>query len=304
VSGVHARAHDHGPAPTGDAAFRRAVLLNAGYVLVEAAAGLVLGSLALLADAAHNLADVAGLLIAWAATALARRPPTRRFTYGLGRGTVLAALANATTILVGVGAVIWEAVQRLAAPPPVPGAAVLLVALLGIAVNAGTALLFRDRAGHDLNARGAFLHMAADAAVSLAVVAAAAGILLTGWAWLDPAVAILVSGLVAWTAFDLLRASLGLSFDAVPRGIDLARIERFLASRPGVESVHDLHVWPLSTTSTALTAHLVMPAGHPGDAFLEAVAEELEEGFAIGHATLQIETGAGAPCRLAPAEVV
>jgi cobalt-zinc-cadmium efflux system protein len=217
---------------------------------------------------------------------------------------VLAALANATTILVGVGAVIWEAVQRLAAPPPVPGAAVLLVALLGIAVNAGTALLFRDRAGHDLNARGAFLHMAADAAVSLAVVAAAAGILLTGWAWLDPAVAILVSGLVAWTAFDLLRASLGLSFDAVPRGIDLARIERFLASRPGVESVHDLHVWPLSTTSTALTAHLVMPAGHPGDAFLEAVAEELEEGFAIGHATLQIETGAGAPCRLAPAEVV
>lgn len=299
---AHDHGHEHGSGPQG--AFRWAVLLNFGYVLVEAAAGLAVGSLALLADAAHNLTDVAGLLLAWGAAALAGRRPTARFTYGLGRGTILAALANGVAILLGVGAVLWEALARLAEPPPVPGGVVLVVALVGIAVNAGTALLFRERARHDLNARGAFLHMAADAAVSLGVVLAAGLILLTGRTVLDPLAAILVSLLVAWTAFDLLRASLGLSFDAVPRGIDPAAVRAFLAARPGVVEVHDLHVWPLSTTRTALTAHLVMPGGHPGDAFLAAVADELEHRFGIAHATLQIEIGEGAPCRLAPEEVV
>lgn len=303
MSGGHR--HDHGPAATaGGSAFGLAVALNLGYVLVEAAVGLWVGSLALLADAAHNLTDVAGLLLAWGAAALAGRRPSVRFTYGLGRGTILAALANAVAILVGVGAVVWEAVDRLAAPPAVAGGVVLAVALVGIAVNAGTALLFREQARHDLNARGAFLHMAADAAVSLGVVLAAGLILATGLDLLDPIVAILVSLIVAWTAFDLLRASLGLSFDAVPRGIEPQEVRDFLASRPGVFAVHDLHVWPLSTTATALTAHLVMPGGHPGDGFLTELAHELEERFAIAHATVQIETGDGGACRLAPEEVI
>lgn len=298
--------HDHAaiPATGAGSAFAWAVALNLGYVLVEAAFGLWVGSLALLADAAHNLTDVAGLLLAWGAAALAGRRPSARFTYGLGRGTIFAALGNAVAILVGVGAVVWEAVDRLAAPPPVPGGVVLAVALVGIAVNAGTALLFREQARHDLNARGAFLHMAADAAVSLGVVLAAGLILWTGRDVLDPLVAILVSAIVAWTAFDLLRASLGLSFDAVPRGIEPERVRDLLAARPGVREVHDLHIWPLSTTATALTAHLVMPGGHPGDAFLNELAHDLEERFGIAHATIQIETGDGAACRLAPEEVI
>lgn len=286
------------------AAFRRAVLLNLAYLLAEAVAGLLVGSLALLADAAHNLTDVAGLLLARGAAALASRRPRGRFTYGFGRGTILAALGNAVAILVGVGAVLREAVSRLAAPPPVPGEVVLAVALVGIAVNGGTAFLFREQARHDLNARGAFLHMAADAAVSLGVVLAAGLILLTGLDLLDPVVAILVSPIVAWTSFDLLRASLGLSFDAVPPGIEPERVRAFLAARPGVHEVHDLHIWPLSTTTTALTAHLVMPGGHPGDRFLAELAHELEERFGIAHATVQIETADGAACRLAPDDVI
>lgn len=304
MSAVHA--HHHAAEAMADAArpFRWAILVNLAYVLLEAAAGLWVGSLALLADAAHNLADVAGLLVAWGAAVLAGRAPSPRFTYGLGRGTILAALVNALTILVGLGAVAWEAIERLSEPPPVAAAPVLAVASLGILVNGGTALLFHREARHDLNARGAFLHMAADAAVSLGVVAAAGGILLTGWNWLDPATALVVGGVVAWTAFDLLRASLDSAFDSVPRGVDIAAVRAFLESRDGVASVHDLHVWPLSTSLTALTAHLVMPGGHPGDAFLDEVAGELDHRFAIGHATLQIELGGAEPCRLAPDEVV
>lgn len=308
MSAVHAHHHDHDePRPSGSdlgAAFRWAVSLNLGYVVVEAVTGFTVGSLALLADAAHNLTDVAGLVLAWGAAALALRRPSARFTYGLGRGTILAALANAVAILLGVGAVLWEAVGRIAEPPPVAGGMVLAVALAGIGVNAGTALLFRERARDDLNARGAFLHMAADAAVSLGVVLAAGLILATGLDILDPLVAILVSLVVAWTAFDLLRASLGLTFDAVPRRIDPGAVRSLLAGRPGVADVHDLHIWPLSTSMTALTAHLVIPGGHPGDRFLAELARELEERFGIAHATLQIETGDGVPCRLAPEEVI
>lgn len=298
--------HAHGLPETADLspAFRWAVALNTGYVAIELIAGLVTGSLALLADAAHNLTDVAGLLIAWGAAVLAARPPSSRFTYGFGRATILAALANAVAILIGVGAVLWEAVQRFSQPVDVPGAAVLVVALVGILINTGTALLFRNSRRSDLNAEGAFLHMAADAAVSLAVVIAAAGIMLTGWNWLDPAVAILVSLLIAWTAFDLLRAGLGLSFDGVPAAIDRTKVAAWLQARPGIASVHDLHIWSLSTTTTALTAHLVMPNGHPGDRVLDDVAEELHHEFSISHATLQIETGDTDQCRLAPDDVI
>jgi cobalt-zinc-cadmium efflux system protein len=300
--------HDHGHEPPAGAdlspAFRWAVALNSGYVVIELIAGLMTGSLALLADAAHNLTDVAGLLIAWGAAVLASRPPTSRFTYGFGRATILAALANAAAVLIGVGAVLWEAVQRFSDPVDVPGATILVVALVGTAINAGTALLFRESRHGDLNAEGAFLHMAADAAVSLAVVIAAATILLTGWAWLDPAIAILVSLVIAWTAFGLLRASLGLSFDGVPAAIDRAKVAAWLEARPGVTSVHDLHIWSLSTTTTALTAHLIIPGGHPGDSFLDRTADELAHEFSIAHVTLQVEIGDTDQCRLKPENVI
>ncbi|MFC3674481.1 cation diffusion facilitator family transporter [Ferrovibrio xuzhouensis] len=292
--------HSHAAADGGalDGAFRWAVALNAGYVIVEAGSGLYFGSLALLADAAHNLTDVAGLLIAWGAAVVARRPPMQRFTYGLGRSTILAALANAVAILVGVGAVLLEAVQRLSSPQIVPALPVLLVAAAGIAINTGTALLFRRERGHDLNAEGAFLHMAADAAVSAGVVLSAVVILATGWNWVDPAAAIIVSLVIAWTAFGLLKSSMALSLDGVPASVDLEKVGNWLRARPGIAAVHDLHIWALSTTSTAMSAHLVMSGGHPGDAFIDAVAGELERNFAITHATLQIELGDGGACRL------
>jgi cobalt-zinc-cadmium efflux system protein len=297
--------HDHAPAAADlTPAFKWAVGLNATYVLIEAVAGFWAGSLALLADAAHNLTDVGGLLIAWGAAVAAARPPSVRYTFGFGRATQLAALVNALSILIGVGVVLWEAGHRFFNPSPVPGGVILVVALVGIGINAGTALLFRDSRHHDLNAKGAFLHMAADAAVSLAVVLAAIGILWTGWNWLDPAVAILVSVLIAWTAYGLLRSAMAQSLDRVPDGIDHIAVRHWLAGRPGVGEVHDLHIWPISTTRIALSAHLVMPGGHPGDRFLEAVQDELEDDFGIGHATLQIELGDGEPCRLAPAQVI
>jgi cobalt-zinc-cadmium efflux system protein len=298
--------HAHGLPETTDLspAFRWAVGLNAGYVVIELIAGLATGSLALIADAAHNLTDVAGLLIAWGAAVLAARPPSSRFTYGFGRSTILAALANAVTILIGVGAVIWEAVQRFSEPVEVPAATILAVALVGIAINTGTALLFRKSRRSDLNAEGAFLHMAADAAVSVAVVIAAIGILVTGWAWLDPAVAILVSLLIAWTAFGLLRSGLGLSLDGVPSVIDRTKVAAWLQARPGVAGIHDLHIWSLSTTKTALTAHLAMPGGHPGDGFFDHVADGLAHEFSISHVTLQIESGDVDQCQLKPDDVI
>jgi cobalt-zinc-cadmium efflux system protein len=298
--------HDHDAPVLRDLtpAFKWAVGLNAGYVLIEAAAGFATGSLALLADAAHNLTDVAGLMIAWGAVVAAKRPPSERFSYGFGRSTILAALANSVAILLGVGAVIWEAVQRFAEPVAVPAGTILVVALIGIGINAGTALLFRESRHSDLNAEGAFLHMAADAAVSLGVVLAAIGIMASGWTWLDPLVAILVSLVIAWTAYGLLRSALGLSLDAVPPGLDRAAVEEWLKERAGAASVHDLHIWPLSTTSVALTAHLVMPGGHPGDRFLEEISEELEHHFGIGHATIQIELADAKECKLAPTTVV
>ncbi|MGE4218563.1 MAG: cation diffusion facilitator family transporter [Alphaproteobacteria bacterium] len=306
MSGTHAHhhGHHHGPAVSSadlGTAFKWAVGLNAGFVVAEAAAGFTTGSLALLADAAHNLTDVLGLLIAWGAAIATKRVPTARFTYGLGRSTILAALANAVAILLGVGGVIWEAAHRFSEPVAVPAYTVMIVAGIGIAINAGTAMLFlRDRR-NDLNAEGAFLHMAADAAVSLGVVISALILVGTGWTWVDPLTAILVSVAIAWSAYGLLRSSMRLSLDGVPEGVDRTAVETWLRQRPGVRDIHDLHVWALSTTSTALTAHLVMPDGHPGDAFLAELAEELRAHHKVAHATLQIELGNGPDCILAPA---
>ncbi len=280
--------HDHrAPADLGPA-FRRAVGLNSAYVIVEGVAGWLTGSLALLADAAHNLTDVAGLLIAWGAAVLAKRAVTARHTWGLGRATILAALFNAIAILAGVGAVTWEAVQRLSDPVAVPGLTVMLVALVGIGVNTGSALLFMRARKGDLNARGAFLHMAADAAVSGAVVLAAATILLTGWDWLDPAIAIAVSLLIAVTAAGLFREALHLSLDGVPFEIDRTAIADWLGRQDGVQSLHDLHIWPLSTTRTALAVHLVWD-GPDQDAFLDQVTDALAEDHGISSVTLQLE---------------
>ena len=285
---AHDHTQDHRPPTDLGPAFRWAVGLNTGYVIVEGAAGWITGSLALLADAAHNLTDVAGLLIAWGAAVLAKRAVTARHTWGLGRATILAALFNAIAILVGVGAVTWEAVQRLSDPVAVPGLTVMLVALVGIGVNTGSALLFMSSRKGDLNAKGAFLHMAADAAVSGAVVLAAVGIMVTGWDWLDPAVAIAVSLLIAVTAAGLFREALHLSLDGVPFEIDRAAIADWLERQDGVQGLHDLHIWPLSTTRTALAVHLVWQGADP-DAFIARGTDALAEAHGIANVTLQLE---------------
>ncbi|WP_128513652.1 MULTISPECIES: cation diffusion facilitator family transporter [Tabrizicola] len=283
-------AHDHTHTPPTDLgpAFRWAVGLNTAYVIVEATFGFLTGSLALLADAAHNLTDVAGLLIAWGAAVLAKRVGSATYTFGYGRATILAAMLNAVAILIGVVVVVWEAAQRFQTVVEVPGLTILLVAMVGIGVNTGSALLFIESQKDDLNAKGAYLHMAADAAVSCAVVIAAAGIMLTGWHWLDPAVAIAVSLLIAWTAWGLMRASLRLGLDGVPEGIDRQAVADWIGDLPGVSNVHDLHIWALSTTRTALAAHVVWQ-GADADAFIEQVTDELEHDFGIGHVTLQLE---------------
>ena len=295
----HAHDHDdHQPAAHGYGSSRRAleigIALNLGFVLLEAGAGLWAGSLALLADAGHNLADVLGLVLAWLAVVLSARPPSRRRSYGWGRTTILAALANAVLLLIAVGAIAVEAARRLIEPAPVAGWTVVAVAAAGIVVNGLTSLwLWRDSA-HDLNMRGAFLHMVADAAVSAGVVGAALAMMATGLLWLDPLVSLVIALVIALSAWGLLRRSLDLALDAVPQGVDQASLDVYLRGLPGVTAVHDLHVWPLSTTTVALTAHLVRPAHGLDDAFLESVRTELGNRFGIAHATLQIEAGTGA----------
>ncbi len=305
-----AHAHHHAghrrAAPLGiERAFALGVALNVAFVVVETAAGLWAGSLALLADAGHNLSDVLALLLAWGAATLSARRPSARFTFGLRSTSVLAALANALLLLAVCGAIAWEAIGRLQAAVVVPGMPVIVVAACGVAVNAATALLFLRRQKIDLNARGAYLHMAADALVSLGVVAAGVGMLLTGWTWLDPVVSLAVVGVIFVSTWGLARDALGLALQAVPAGIDPAAVRAFLAARPGVADVHDLHIWGMSTTENALSAHLVIPAGHPGDRFLADTAGELEQRFHIGHATLQIEHGDPEhPCGLEADHVV
>ena len=293
--------HKHADARSAEigATFLWAAALNSSYVLIEALFGFWVGSLALLADAAHNLTDVFGLLIAWGAVVAGRRRPTERHTYGLGRATILAALTNGIALLIGVGAIVREAIERISAPEPVAATTVLWVAAIGIAINSGTALLFLKGRSDDINVGGAFLHMAADAAVSAGVVVSALIIIFTNWTVVDPVVAILVSAVIAWSAFGLFKSAVHLSLDGVPEGVDLGAVEAWLRALPGVVNLHDIHIWALATTSNALTVHLVMPAGCPSDAFLEETAHELENRFGIAHTTLQIEQGVAAECRLA-----
>ncbi|AJP70662.1 cation diffusion facilitator family transporter [Sphingomonas hengshuiensis] len=289
--------HSHAPADFGRA-FALGTALNLAFVVIEGGAGLWTDSVALLADAGHNLSDVLGLLVAWAGAELAKRPASKRFTYGYRGSSILAALANAVLLLVAVGGIAWEAVQRFAAPPSIDAVPVMAVAAVGIVVNLGTALLFaRGRKG-DINIRGAFLHMAADAAVSAGVVIGAGLILITGAGWIDPAISLVIVVVVLWSTWGLLRESLVMVLQAVPARIDVDSVRSALGALPGVARVHDLHIWPMSTTEAALTAHLVMPAGHPGDAFLRDLQHRLAHDFEIDHITVQIELGEGAECRL------
>ena len=283
----HAHAHAHAPKDFGRA-FLIGVVLNTGFVAIEAIYGWISGSMALIADAGHNLSDVLALLLAWGASIAAKRPRTERFTYGYKSSTILAALANAGLLLVAIGAILFETLRRVAEPAPVQGETMAIVAGIGILINAGTAAMFM-RGQHDINIRGAFLHMAADALVSLGVVVAGLAILWTGAAWIDPVVSLLIVAVIAWSTWGLLKDSVAMSLLAVPRSVSEAEVVDYLRNRDGVEAVHDLHIWPMSTTETALTAHLVMPGGHPGDAFLREIADELEHHHRIGHVTLQVE---------------
>jgi cobalt-zinc-cadmium efflux system protein len=295
--------HHHAPKDFGRA-FAIGVALNAGFVAAEVAAGLWFGSLALLADAGHNLSDVLSLLLAWGAATLAKRRPAGRRTYGLRKATVLASLANAILLLVAVGAIISEAVRRLFEPGEVAAGPVMAVAALGVVINTATALMFMRGGKDDLNIRGAFLHMAADAAVSLAVVIGAGVIALTSLYWLDPALSLLIVAVILIGTWGLLRDSVDLALDAAPRNMDVDAVRTWLAERPGVTGVHDLHIWAMSTTETALTCHLTRPDNADPDAFLHAACEGLQARFGIGHVTLQVETGEAAHCRLSPADVV
>jgi cobalt-zinc-cadmium efflux system protein len=298
--GGHAH-HHHGPASY-DRAFAIGITLNAGFVVAEAVFGLAANSMSLLADAAHNLGDVLGLLLAWGAAWLSRRPPTARRTFGYGRSSILAALINATVLLIGVGAIGVEAVQRLLAPQQVAEVTVMVVAAIGILINGGTALLFMRGRENDLNIRGAFLHMASDAVVSLGVVIAALLIRMTGWLWLDPVTSLAIVVVITLGTWGLLRDSVDLAMDAVPGGVKPDAVRAHLAAQPGVSEVHDLHIWGLSTTETALTVHLVCDdtAARP-----HVMASDLQTRFGIGHVTVQVETHEDAElCRLRSDSVV
>lgn len=294
--------HDHHQAqPSHNRAFLIGTSLNLGFVLVEAGFGWRTQSLALLADAGHNLSDVMGLLVAWGASYLTQRPPNQTYTYGLRRSSILAALLNSMMLLVAMGAITWEALRRLQNPSPVSGSTLIWVAGVGVIINTVTALLFLSGRDKDLNIRGAFLHMAADAMVSLGVVLAGIAIIVTGWLWLDPAISLVIVGVILVGTWSLLNDALGLILDRVPKHIEPLAVRTFLRELPGVAQVHDLHIWAMSTTETALTAHLVMPTGCPGDSFLAHACDELHHHFTIDHATLQVETGdAQYPCHLEP----
>ena len=295
--------HVHAPKSFGRA-FAIGTTLNLGFVVVEGAYGIVAGSMALLADAGHNLSDVLGLLIAWGAATLAKRQPKGKYTYGLRSSSILAAFLNALLLLVAITVIAVEAIGRFSEPAPVAGTTVMIVAGIGILINGATALLFMSGRKGDLNINGAFLHMAADAAVSAGVVAAGFAIVQTGWSWIDPVVSLVIVAVIAIGTWGLLRDSVNMSLQASPPGLDPQTVGAFLAGQPGVTAVHDLHVWPLSTTETALTVHLVMPGGYPGDRFTADLAVVLRQQFGIHHATVQIETDPDADCMLAPDDVV
>jgi cobalt-zinc-cadmium efflux system protein len=296
-------AHVHAPKDFG-VAFAIGTALNLGFVIVEIVYGLLANSIALVADAGHNMGDVLGLVMAWVAMILARRAPSKTHTYGLRRGTILAALANAVLLLVTIGAIFVEGIRRLTHPSEVESVTIMVVAAIGIVVNGVTAWLFAAGRKGDINLRVAFMHMAGDALVSVGVVFAGAIILLTGWSWLDPLVSIAIAGMILVGTWGLLRDSVGMSLDAVPSGIEASQVTEFLKQQPGIMAIHDLHIWPMSTTETALTCHCLMPAGHPGDEFLVHLYQQLEKRFKIGHATIQVEVSPDIACALEPDNVV
>lgn len=288
----HDHDHHHHLAPTDHGrAFAIAIVLNSVFVVVEFAYGFIANSTALMADAGHNLSDVLGLALAWGAQTLGKRAPNGRYTYGLGSSSMLAALSNAMLLMLACGAIGWEAARQLLHPQPVAGVTVSVVAGIGIAVNGISAWLFMAGSKSDLNIRGAYLHLAADAAISLGVLVAGLVVLFTGWFWLDPLVSIAIVLVIMLGTWSLLRESLHMVMAGVPANIDAASVAQFLKAQPGVTDLHDVHIWAMSTTETALTAHLVMPGGYPGDAAMDEINLQLKRQFAIGHCTLQVELG-------------
>ena len=283
-----AHGHSHAPASFGRA-FAIGITLNAVYVVIQVLFGIAAHSLALVADAGHNFGDVLGLVLAWWASHLTSQPATDRRTYGLRRSSILAALTNAIFLLIAVGGISWEAIRRFGNQTDVAGSIVIWVAAIGIVINLGTALLFQSGSHSNLNIRGAFMHLAADAAVSFGVVIAGIIILFTGWRWLDPAVSLLISAIIVYGTWGLLRDSFNMAMDAVPPGVDVAAVREYFRGIPGVTNAHHLHIWALSTTETALTVHLVKPNPANDDGVLSLVHQELEERFHIGHATIQFE---------------
>ena len=283
--------HHHGDPSNHGRVFVIAIALNSIFVAVEFSYGLTANSTALMADAGHNLSDVLGLSLAWAAMKLARSSPSERFTYGLRSTSILAALANAMLLLVACGAIGWEAIQRFSQPPTVAGMTVTVVAGVGIIVNGLSAWLFMKGSKGDMNIRGAYLHMAADAAVSLGVVVAGLLMLFTGWYWLDPSISLVIVAGILYGTWGLLRESVHLALDAVPPHIDVTAVASYLRRLPGVTDIHDLHIWGMSTTESAMTVHLVMPAGYPSDVVIDAITHTLKERFAVHHSTLQVEQG-------------
>jgi cobalt-zinc-cadmium efflux system protein len=289
--GGHQHHHHHAPQEGQGRTFALAVGLNMLIVIVQGIYGFIAHSTALLADAGHNLSDVLGLLLAWAAVWLGKRQPSPRYTFGLGSSSILASLANAALLLFACGAIVLESIQRLLNPAPVAGLDVFIVATLGLVVNGFSAWLFMRGSKEDLNVRGAFLHMAADAAISAAVAVSGLVILFSGWSWIDPLMSLVVVSVIVYGTWGLGRDAMRLAMAAVPPSVDMPRIEKYLSDIPGVDDVHDLHVWALSTTENAMTAHLVMREGHPGDAFVDGIVRTLREDYAMHHATLQVELG-------------
>lgn len=296
--------HSHNQIPTNPSfAFAVAAVLNIALVVAQVGYGIFAHSIALLADAGHNFGDVLGLLLAWGAVILSKRNPTAKYTYGFRSSSILAALLNAGLLLIATGAIIWEAIRRFGNPSPIDGVTVIAVAAVAIVVNSFSAWLLRNKK-EDLNARGAFLHLVSDAAVSLGVLLAGVIILQTGYYWVDPVVSIGVSLVIVWSTWNLLREAISMSLDAVPASVDAAAVKKYLQGLAGVVRIHDLHIWPISTTEVALTCHIVMPKGHPEDSFMTKVSNELQHKFGISHATLQSELGNEEDCALESAEVV
>ncbi|MDB5482145.1 MAG: czcD [Caulobacteraceae bacterium] len=300
----HGHGHSHAPASFGGA-FAVGIVLNTGYVVAEALYGVMANSLALIADAGHNFGDVLSLAVAWFAASLGRRAPTERYTYGLRGSSILAALSNAVVLLVVTGGIAWAAILKLMHPSPAGGLTMIAVASVGVVVNGVTAMMFASGRKGDINIRAAFAHMASDALIALGVVASGGVVLFTGWQWVDPAVSLAIGGLIVWGTWSLMRESLDLALHAVPASVNRADVLSYLRGLPGVSEVHDLHIWGMSTTENALTAHLVRPGGELDDSLLRRACIDLRERFAVHHATLQIEAGlADHPCDLAPTEVV